>query len=178
MNRNLSVFTGHMNCIGKKSKFSCTAKKICFSFRCNSYGPLIRYMKICFSFRCNSYGPLIRYMKICFSFRCNSYGPLMRCMKICFSFRCNSYGPWTPTKCDSMFKWYDVHIINFCRPHTPVFYFLAQREGHFLAASLLISWCEEHFICPVLWQLYCLSGRSFYAHLSPCLIGSFAFWTQ
>ena len=38
----MSVFTGHMNCIGKKSKFSCTANAvhlICFSFRCNSYGP-------------------------------------------------------------------------------------------------------------------------------------------
>ena len=42
MNRILSVFTGHMNCIRKKSKFSCTAyalHSICFSFQCNSYGP-------------------------------------------------------------------------------------------------------------------------------------------
>ena len=36
------VFTGHMNCIGKNSKLSCTAYAvhlICSSFRCNSYGP-------------------------------------------------------------------------------------------------------------------------------------------
>ena len=38
----MSVFTSHMNCIGKNSKFSCTAYAvhlICSSFRCNSYGP-------------------------------------------------------------------------------------------------------------------------------------------
>ena len=37
----MSVFTGHMNCIGKNSKFSCTAYTehfICSSIRCNSYG--------------------------------------------------------------------------------------------------------------------------------------------
>ena len=44
---------------------------------------------------------------------------------------------------------YDVYIINFCRPHTRVFYFFVQKEGHYLAASLLISLCQEHFICPV-----------------------------
>ena len=44
---------------------------------------------------------------------------------------------------------YDVFIINFCRPHTRVFYFFVQKEGHHLAASLLISLCQEHFICPV-----------------------------
>ena len=44
---------------------------------------------------------------------------------------------------------YDVYIINFCRPHTRVFYFFVQKEGHHLAASLLISLCQEHFICPV-----------------------------
>ena len=41
LNRILSVFTGHMNCIGKKSKLNAPRKrcmKICFSFRCNSYG--------------------------------------------------------------------------------------------------------------------------------------------
>ena len=67
-------------------------------------------------------------------------------------------------------------LLTFAVPHTQVFYFFAQREGHHLVASILISWCEEHFICLVLWQLYCLSGRSFHAHLSPCSIGSF--WTQ
>ena len=38
----LSVFTGHMNYIGKKSKLNAPRKRcmnICFSFRCNSYGP-------------------------------------------------------------------------------------------------------------------------------------------
>ena len=38
----MSVFTGDMNCIGKKSKFPCTANAvhlICSSFRCNSYRP-------------------------------------------------------------------------------------------------------------------------------------------
>ena len=44
---------------------------------------------------------------------------------------------------------YDVYIINFCRPHTRVFYFFVQKEGHHLAASLLISLCQEHFICHV-----------------------------
>ena len=44
---------------------------------------------------------------------------------------------------------YDVYIINFCRPHTRVFYFFVQKEGHHLAASLLILLCQEHFICPV-----------------------------
>ena len=44
---------------------------------------------------------------------------------------------------------YDVYIINFCRPHTRVFYFFVQKEGHHLAASLLISLCQEHFICPI-----------------------------
>ena len=44
---------------------------------------------------------------------------------------------------------YDVFIINFCRPHTRVFYFFVQKEGHHLAASLLISLCQEHFICPI-----------------------------
>ena len=44
---------------------------------------------------------------------------------------------------------YDVYIINFCRPDTRVFYFFVQKEGHHLAASLLISLCQEHFICPV-----------------------------
>ena len=43
---------------------------------------------------------------------------------------------------------YDVYIINFCRPHTRVFYFFVQKEGHHLAASLLISLCQEHFIWP------------------------------
>ena len=42
MNCILSVFTGHINCIGKKSKLN---------------APLTHCMKICFSFRCNSYGP-------------------------------------------------------------------------------------------------------------------------
>ena len=44
---------------------------------------------------------------------------------------------------------YDVYIINFCRPYTRVFYFFVQKEGHHLAASLLISLCQEHFICPI-----------------------------
>ena len=44
---------------------------------------------------------------------------------------------------------YDVYIINFCRPHTRVFYFFVQKEGHYLAASLLISLCQEQFICPI-----------------------------
>ena len=44
---------------------------------------------------------------------------------------------------------YDVYTINFCRPHTRVFYFFVQKEGHHLAASLLISLCQEHFIYPV-----------------------------
>ena len=44
---------------------------------------------------------------------------------------------------------YDAYIINFCRPHTRVFYFFVQKEGHHLAASLLISLCQEHFICPI-----------------------------
>ena len=37
----MSVFTGHMNCIGKKSKLNAVTRcmKICYSFRCNSYGP-------------------------------------------------------------------------------------------------------------------------------------------
>ena len=39
--------------------------------------------------------------------------------------------------------------VYFCRPHTRVFYFFVQKEGHHLAASLLISSCQEHFICPV-----------------------------
>ena len=43
----------------------------------------------------------------------------------------------------------DVYIINFCRQDTRVFYFFVQKEGHHLAASLLISLCQEHFICPV-----------------------------
>ena len=41
MNCILSVFTGHMNCIGKKSNLNAPRKrcmKICFSFWCNSYG--------------------------------------------------------------------------------------------------------------------------------------------
>ena len=44
---------------------------------------------------------------------------------------------------------YDVYIINFCRPDTLVFYFFVQKEGHHLAASLLILLCQEHFICPI-----------------------------
>ena len=42
LNRILSVFTGHMNCIGKKSKLNATrmrCMKICVSFRCNLYVP-------------------------------------------------------------------------------------------------------------------------------------------
>ena len=45
---------------------------------------------ICFSFRCNSYGPWTP-TKCYYAVH-----------SICFSFRCNSYGPWTPTKCDSI----------------------------------------------------------------------------
>ena len=52
--------------------------------------------------------------------------------------------------CDISSNIYDVNIINFCRPHTRVFYFFAQKKGHHLAAPLLISRCEENFICPVL----------------------------
>ena len=55
-------------------------------------------------------------------------------------------------------------LLTFCRPHTRVFYFFVQKEGHHLAASLLISLCQEHFICPVC--DYCLSGVSLYARLS------------
>ena len=42
MNRILSVFTGHINCIWKKSKLNAPRKrcmKICYYFRCNSYCP-------------------------------------------------------------------------------------------------------------------------------------------
>ena len=43
---------------------------------------------------------------------------------------------------------YDVYIINFCRPHhTSFLLFSFRQEGHHLAASLLISLCQEHFIC-------------------------------
>ena len=38
----MSVFKGHMHCIENKSKLNAPRKrfmKICFSFRCNSYGP-------------------------------------------------------------------------------------------------------------------------------------------
>ena len=40
-------------------------------------------------------------------------------------------------------------LLTFAVPHTRVFYFFVQKEGHHLAASLLISLCLEHFICPV-----------------------------
>ena len=52
-------------------------------------------------------------------------------------------------KINFRFYIYDVYIINFCRPDIRVFYLFVQKVGHHLAASLLISLCQEHFICPV-----------------------------
>ena len=52
--------------------------------------------------------------------------------------------------CDITSYIYDVIVINFYLPHTRIFYFFAQIEEHHLAVSLLISWCDENFICPVL----------------------------